>query len=66
MNRQAILDGWGQIELYLGCTRKAVLRRGYCIRRHITGRVYAHKEELDAVDAQKLPQTPMSKDAQAG
>lgn len=44
------LDGWGAIELYLGVTRKAVLRRGYKVHRYSTGRVYAFKSELGSCE----------------
>lgn len=45
------LDGWGSIELYLGVTRKAVLRRGYPLHYYLTGKVYALKSELSAHEA---------------
>ena len=58
------LDGWGAIELYLGCTRKAVLRRGYRLHYYRTGRVYALKSELDMqyapTNARVCPQTSIS------
>jgi hypothetical protein len=45
------LDGWGAIELYLGVTRKAVLRRGYPLHYYLTGKVYALKSEFAAHEA---------------
>lgn len=58
------LDGWGAIELHLGVTRKAVLRRGYPLHYHLTGKVFALKSELAAHEAptnvQQRPQTSIS------
>ena len=63
MSIQEKLDGWDEITAYLRCDRKSVQRRGYPIRRHITGRVYAMIYELTeyelSTNAHKQPQTPV-------
>ena len=41
------LEGWTQIECYLGMTNKTVVLHGYPVRRML-GRVFAYSEELDA------------------
>lgn len=65
------LDGWGAIELHLGISRRAILRRGYPVRYYrATGRVYAFVAELSehdkagccvgATNVHKRPQTSIS------
>lgn len=39
------LEGWAQIEGYLGISRNTILARGYPIRKD--GGVFAYKPELD-------------------
>ncbi len=39
------LEGWLQIESYLGISRNTILARGYPVRKD--GGVFAFKEELD-------------------
>ena len=43
--RSTQLQGWVQIERYLGLTRNTILARGYPIRKD--GGVFAFKPELD-------------------
>lgn len=43
--RSTQLQGWVQIERYLGLTRNTILARGYPVRKD--GGVFAFREELD-------------------
>ena len=43
--RRTQLQGWVQIERYLGLTRNTILARGYPVRKD--GGVFAFREELD-------------------
>lgn len=44
------LDGWAEIEEFLGVTRKTITNRGYLIRYYPTGRPFAFTSELLAYE----------------
>lgn len=41
------LQGWKEIEAYLRLGRRAIIARGYPVRKSLTGGVMADKKELD-------------------
>ena len=44
---QEVLQGWKEIEDYLGLSRKTIRARGYPVQKTNTGIVFAKKEELN-------------------
>lgn len=51
------LEGWAQIEEYLGMTSKTILQHGYPVRR--LGRVFAYTEDIDAHRARIEQRAPI-------
>lgn len=44
--KSPILQGWKEIEDYVGLNRKTILKQGYPVRQNKDGRVCAVKHEL--------------------